>query len=1123
METVKLTREREIFLQALELPIEARSAFVERATAGDPKLKEAIETLLANNQADSFLEQGAAGLLRESMEAMGTLTMGEEHIGEFIGRYKLLEKIGEGGFGVVYRAEQTEPVRRHVALKVIRVGMDTKSVVARFEAERQALALMDHPGIARVLDGGATNMGRPFFVMELVRGVRITEYCAANKLSLQDRLDLFIQLCHAVQHAHQKGVIHRDLKPSNVLVTILDGKPTPKVIDFGIAKAIEEPLTEKTVLTNFHAFIGTPAYTSPEQAQMTGSDVDTRSDIYSLGVLLYELLTGVTPLEAKELTQSGIDGMRRMIQEVEPPTPSTRLRQIIAEDPTGPSHLLVERDLDSIVMKCLEKDRSRRYATAQQLAEDLHRYLNHEPVIARPPSVAYRFQKAFHRHRTAFATAAAILLVVIAGTLVSVWQAVRATNAERSERDGRRREEVLRVSAEQEREAALQLKALAELNEYVADVNLAHQSILAGNLARAKELLARHQTEGEKRFEWRYLWHASQGDDHQIIATEPSSILSLATSPEILAVGLRDTVKIYDAKTDSLIRTLAKPGNSVAISSSGLLATSGKNSVRVWRTSNWVELLSLTNYSAPIAFAGDGRLLAASSRGGVRVVDSSTGQVISEIKNSMPPFAFSPSGDFIAVDTREGILLWDLKAGQPLRLLNDSKGVFNHSGFWMRDRHALAFSPDGHSIVAARNTLKNESVFVLDVWATETGDKTSSLPAESNAFEHTGTIAELAFAPGEQLVASASWDHSLRLWSFNSRQRVKTFYGNPSEVWTLAFASDGEAIFTGGKDGAVWRWPMHPTAKEKFYEGNWMPLRFSKNGEVLAVIDEDSKLVTLNLKTGEPETQLQLQKNLPGFLSTALSEDLRVLIEPVSAGFRVWDLQTSQSVDLPNPENTKSSAVVSPEGASFLSAGKHGSFLWWNLRDLSEAPLRISGQALFFSGDGKVLVTLDGRSFKRWDARARVAKAEFSTDVTYSFFSALALSHDGGILAAGSEAVNDPENAIRLWDTSTGKMLGVCRGHTQGVRWLAFAPERDTLASVSDDSTLRFWNVRTQQELLSIQQLTNPMKEIRFSPDGNWLAVKTTKGLALLNGSHPGQPEEEAKRENIRRDYKQNL
>jgi WD40 repeat protein len=1102
VENSKMTREREIFLQALEQPIDARSAFVERATAGDLRLKEAVEELLAHIQADTFLENGAAGFLRESLEAAGTIIPGEEQIGELIGRYKLLEKIGEGGFGVVYRAEQTEPVRRHVALKVIRVGMDTKSVVARFEAERQALALMDHPSIARVLDGGATNLGRPFFVMELVRGVRITAYCAANKLALEDRLELFIQLCHAIQHAHQKGIIHRDLKPSNVLVTMQDGKAAPKVIDFGIAKAIEEPLTEKTVLTNFHAFIGTPAYTSPEQAQMTGSDVDTRSDIYSLGVLLYELLTGVTPLDAKDLTHSGIDGMRRMIQEVEPPTPSTRLRRIVAENPTGPAQVLVERDLDSIVMKCLEKDRSRRYATAQQLAEDLQRYLNHEPVIARPPSVAYRFQKAFRRYRTAFATAAAVLLVVIAGTVVSGWHALRAPRADRSAEDGRKREEALRVNAERERESALQSKVLAELNEYVADINLAHQSILGGNLARAKELLARHQSEGKKRFEWRYLWHAAEGDEHKVIASEASSILSLANSPELLVVGLRNAVNIYNPRTGNLLKTLAKPGNSVALSSNGLLATAGKNSVRVWRHSDWVETFSLTNHSAPVAFSTDGRFLAASSHGGIRVVDSATGKLIAEIPNSMPPFAFSPSGGVIAVDTRDGILLWDIVAPKRLRLLNDSRGAFNHSGVWIRDRNALAFSPNGHSVVAARNALKNDSVFVLDVWVADTGEKTTSLPAQPNSIEHTGTISELAFAPGGKLMASSSWDHSVRLWSFDKRQRVRTLHGDPSEIWSMAFAPDGAAVITGSKDGTVRRWPINSDSEEPFYERNWTPLRFSNSGETLAVMDDNSKVLILNVQTGEPETELQLAKAGP--ISPAISENLRVLVEPVAAGYRVWDLrdlQTTQSVHVPHPDTVKSSAVVSPDGASFISAAKLDSLLWWNLRDLSESPLRLPGKAALFSGDGKVIVTLIEKSFKRWEAEPRKLQAEFSIDVPYSVYAALALSHDGGVLAVGSEAVNDPENAIRLWDTKTGKLLGVCRGHTQGVRWLAFAPEGETLASVSDDSTMRFWNLRTQQELLSIQRLTNPMREIRFSPDGEWLAVKTMKGLQLLDGS----------------------
>ena len=489
-----MTREREIFDGALEQPSPAaRDAFVERATAGDPKLREAVEALLANHQEDTFLEQGVAEPLRHSMEAAGKLTLQEEQIGDSIGRYKLLEKIGEGGFGVVYRAEQREPVRRQVAVKVIKLGMDTKSIVARFEAERQALALMDHPGIARVLDGGATVTGRPYFVMELVRGVRITDYCQANQLSLQQRLTLFIHLCHAIQHAHQKGIIHRDLKPSNVLVTVQDGKPVPKVIDFGVAKAIEEPLTEKTILTNFHAFIGTPAYTSPEQAEMTGSDVDTRSDIYSLGVLLYELLTGVTPFDAKELTQSGLDGMRRMIKEVEPPTPSTRLRRAIPGSSTNSLIMPVDRDLDWIVMKCLEKDRARRYDTARELAADLQRYLDQEPVLARPQSTAYRLRKALRRHRAAFAAAAAILIAVVAGSTISVWQAWRATSAERLSEQRRKNEEVLRHNAEGERGRALESQQRAELNEYVADINLAHQSILAGNLSRAMELLAKHR------------------------------------------------------------------------------------------------------------------------------------------------------------------------------------------------------------------------------------------------------------------------------------------------------------------------------------------------------------------------------------------------------------------------------------------------------------------------------------------------------------------------------------------------------------------------------------------------------------------------------------------------------
>ena len=362
-----------------------------------------------------------------------------EQPGCWIGKYKLLERIGEGGFGVVYAAEQREPLKRQVALKIIKPGMDTRQVIARFEAERQALALMHHPNIATVFDAGATETGRPYFVMELVRGVPISQYCDEHHLPPIARLELFIQICRAVQHAHQKGVIHRDLKPSNVLVSLHDGVPIPKVIDFGIAKATKAELTNQTVYTQFQQFLGTPAYMSPEQMERNGWDVDTRSDIYSLGVLLYELLVGRTPFESKDLLEAGVEQMRRTIQEHEPERPSTRLGSLGVEDLTttaqrrateGPKLIsLLRGDLDWIVMKCLEKDRTRRYETANGLARDIERHLGNEPVLARPQSRLYRLRKLFRRHKLAFASVVAIGATLVVGALVSTWLALQATQA----------------------------------------------------------------------------------------------------------------------------------------------------------------------------------------------------------------------------------------------------------------------------------------------------------------------------------------------------------------------------------------------------------------------------------------------------------------------------------------------------------------------------------------------------------------------------------------------------------------------------------------------------------------------------------------------------------------------
>src|SRR5258706_10002216 len=369
-----------IFAEALDLPLSERAAHLDRACAGDEKLRQRVEgLLLTHDQAGGFLERAPVDMAIGSR--LGAFA--GEKPGDRIGRYKLLQRIGEGGCGVVYMAEQEEPVRRRVALKIIKPGMDTNNVMARFEAERQALALMDHPNIAKVLDAGATESGRPYFVMELVRGVKITDYCDQNSLTTAARLGLFVEVCRAIQHAHQKGIIHRDIKPSNILVTTnQEGTAVPKVIDFGIAKATtNQRLTDKTLFTAFEMLIGTPAYMSPEQAELSAVDVDTRTDIYSLGVLLYELLTGSTPFDGGALLKAGLDEIRRVIREKEPVRPSTRLSTMAAPDLTAaaehrrsaPPALIrsVQGDLDWIVMKALEKDRTRRYETANDLALDV--------------------------------------------------------------------------------------------------------------------------------------------------------------------------------------------------------------------------------------------------------------------------------------------------------------------------------------------------------------------------------------------------------------------------------------------------------------------------------------------------------------------------------------------------------------------------------------------------------------------------------------------------------------------------------------------------------------------------------------------------------------------------------
>ncbi len=570
----------------------------------------------------------------------------EEKEGARIDRYKLLQKIGEGGFGTVWMAEQLEPVSRRVALKIIKVGMDTREVIARFEAERQALAMMDHPHIAQVFDAGETDKGRPFFVMELVKGIPITHFCDEQELGTRARLALFEDVCGAINHAHQKGVIHRDIKPSNVMITLHGETPVVKVIDFGIAKATQGKLTEKTLFTRFEQFIGTPVYMSPEQAAMSGLDVDTRSDIYALGILLYELLTGKPPFDTETLAAAGYDEMRRIIREVDPPKPSSRISTMVGEERTtvararhsepGEVGRLVEPDLDWIVMKAIDKDRGRRYETAGSLARDIRRFLTDQTVSATPPSAGYRFQKFARRHRTFLRVASSIALVLVLGTVVSTWQAVRATR---------------------ERQRADRETEMAEQNLFYAQMHLAQQAWRQHRgLRQMRELLARwlpkNGAPDRRGWEWFYL-NALPQKNMRILtgqeAAEGPCTVAWNLPTNRLAEGTADgVIRIWDPGGAQPVLVLRAPAPEVPYSGSRWLAFNPDGSrlaagcrdgtVHVWDISTGQELKvfrGLQTSILTVAFSSDGARLAAwAKNGAIAIWESETGRMTAEFTHA---------------------------------------------------------------------------------------------------------------------------------------------------------------------------------------------------------------------------------------------------------------------------------------------------------------------------------------------------------------------------------------------------------------------------------------------------------------------------------------------------------
>lgn len=1052
-------------LLASQAPVE-RLALLNAVCHGDPALRHRLEarlaaldfapTVLAGHSSASGLhsspEPGAADGAHVSSPSGSSDGLLMEGPGSRIGRYKLLQQIGEGGCGTVFMAEQEEPVRRRVALKIIKLGMDTKAVVARFEAERQALAMMDHPNIAKVFDAGATASGRPFFVMELVRGIPITRHCEDFALNTRERLSLFVLVCQAIQHAHQKGIIHRDIKPSNILVSQPDGPGStgvPKVIDFGIAKAQEGGLTNKTLFTAFEQFIGTPAYMSPEQAALGGSDVDTRSDIYSLGVLLYELLTGQTPFDARELAKSGLEGIRRTIQEEEPVRPSTRLSQTrglletAADGSTGTTpeerrrhaqreHWVRERiaqlrgDLDWVVMKCLEKDRARRYETANDLAADLRLYLDHEPVSARPPSTWYQLQKTFRRHRLMVLAGAMVMTALAVGAGFSSWQAAMATRA---------RDEELRAND--------RLRLQITKTETALD---------QARSAAAGELRQRLRSE-------RLL--------HSMLQSKAESLFQVPQAPlamELLAKVLR-----------------ADPSNQVA--ATRLVAALGRPF-----TQPLTPPLIHENWVSDAAFSADGlRLVTMSWDGTARIWDARTGQPLTgplRHEREIRYAGFSPDGSrLVTASSDRTARLWDAHTGRPI------SPPLPHEG---KVRFAL-FSPDGRRLV----TVSDHSA---QSWDASTGDRLGP------AFQTTDALDAGRFT-SEGLLLAGNLPQGARIWNVDRNEAVTRVLPCEAKVWFAVFSPEGRRVAVSTLDGRARVWDVRTgeAVGEPIRHGGLIRfLNFSPDGLRLATASEDGTARVWRVRTGQPLTAPL--RHAGKVRSIEFSGDgTRLITASDDKSARVWDSWTGQALSEPfTHDQTVNLARFSPDGLWAVTVSDDNSARVWNARPglILAEPLRHTGElrSARFSADGRRVITAseDGTA-QMWETATggRIGPP---------------LRHDGEVLFAefspnGDRIATAAATATaRIWDSARGEPVGEVMRHEGRVSSVLFSADGLRVVTASGDGTARVWDAHTGVPVTPPLQHGRTVMSAYFSPDSKKVITSSLDRTARLWDAETGSP-----------------
>jgi WD40 repeat protein/serine/threonine protein kinase len=1064
--------ERVIFKAALKKKLlTERAAYIKKACGSDSELLVRVEALLkAHDEAGNFLEAPVLDPVVTLEDS--PLTEGP---GTVIGRYKLLEKIGEGGFGVVYMADQTKPISRRVALKIIKLGMDTKEVNARFEAERQALAMMEHPNIAKVLDAGATDTGRPYFVMELVKGIPITEYCDNNNLDTKQRLELFISICKALQHAHQKGIIHRDLKPSNVLITLHDGKPVPKVIDFGIAKATGQRLTERTLFTRFAQMIGTPEYMSPEQAEFSGLDVDTRSDIYSLGVLLYQLLTGFTPFDGDKLREAGYVEMQRIIREEDPDKPSTRLStmgkaltDIAKHRRVAPETLrkLIRGDLDWIVMKTLEKDRTRRYETASELAKDIERHLSDEFVLASPPSVRYRLRKFVRRNRVAVTTGLLITAALLIAAVVSAIYAHKATiNANEAEN--------ARLNAEKAQQETAGLLAASYVDR--AQALCEQGEVGRGMLWLAESLKVAPEGSHDLDQAVRTSLAAWHGQLHSLraVARYPAGQYPRVQRPQLAGSFTKGPTGSYTMTSSGTdIWDTADQFHFAFKTLTGL----GSVAVRVdslENTHEWDKAgLMIRDTTAPdSAFAAV--FITPENRVCLQY-RYATGQNALSIHTDANAVALPQwirlareGSVFRAQHSEDGREWKDLEGGSTFPVLATRPAVVNMD---LSDPVCVGLALTSHAEAqiceAVFSNFKTTGSVSAD-WAHQ------DIHAETNATEspYPRQINSVTFSPDGSHLLVGCQDGTVRICDGTTGQPIGRPLHQGSGVSGVAISPNGMRIATGGPCGWVRLWDVltrEPIGKVIRYEDkdDWAPvMAFSPDGSQLVTGGVDGAIRLWDADTGESlgkVFQYESEGERRVLAAAFCPSGLRVVLRTGWWTMQVFDADRGVPIGSP-VDNTgpTTASVISPDGARYATVKIHSRIQIWD---------------------------------------AATGKPVFEPIVQGGVIYALAFSPDGSrIVSAGNTRI------AMLWDSATGEPIGAPLRQRDTIRTAAFSPDGKRIATGNQDGVLRIWDLIHNKYVGKPVKYLDQILAVACGPDG-FRILAEADGAIQVRDAATGKP-----------------